>query len=327
MIIFFHGADAYRSREKVAELKKQYLLKNPGGTGLFELAFDGEGDVRAGEALLEALGTGGLFAAKKFVVARGLLQSEESARQSVLGHLRGHPDIAGRESETILLFWETVPAKKSDPLYKFLDKHALLRQVFDPLSGAALERWAVGFLSRIEPSAKITREALSRVLGETGSDLYRLGNELTKLALYADGTTIDTIMVDRLVPMEALRDTVFAALDRLASGDRKGALRLFSERVEAGENAHGMLGLCAWQLRTVYLVADAYHAQGLRSSDAIARVTGLKPFQAGKVLRQVGGFPVDRVRRGFSLLAELDMEAKSGGTDPALALEMFVMKF
>lgn len=327
MIIFFHGADGYRSREKTIELKKQYLLKNPGGTGLFEYDFDSANAELTMKTLFETVDARGLFATRRFIIVRGLFQSSEPVRQSILGFLESRPDIMERESLTIILFWEIGIPKRNEKLYKFLENKALLQQSFEPLTGTALDRWAVAFLGRFDPPSTITREALRPLLDETGNDLFRLENDLSKLALYANGATITRDMVSVLIPAEKLRDTVFSALDALAGGDRKLALRLFAERAESGENALGMLGLCAWQLRLIYRVADAYHAQGLRTADAIARATGIKPFQIGKILRRIGGFPLERLRKGFALLSDFDAEAKSGGTDPALALEMFVMKF
>ncbi len=44
-----------------------------------------------------------------------------------------------------------------------------------------------------------------------------------------------------------------------------------------------------------------------------------------KLLHQINGFPLERIKSGFSLLADLDTRSKSGQIDPALALDMFVM--
>ena len=328
MLIFFSGSDGYRSRTKVRELKTEYLKKNPGGTGLFEIDFEAVADQRSLiKRLKEMLESQGLFATKKFVVARGVFSLKTAERESFQKFLETRPDILEKDSPMILLIWETGMAKKTEVLFKFLQKQASLIQSFDTLTGVALERFALVFLKQLDPPTTITRPALVELLSEVRSDLFRLDAELIKLANYAGEQTITSEMVHLLVPQESLHDAIWGALDAVASGDVRLATRLFTVRLEAGENALGMLALCAWQLRQIALVVDAYHAQGARDERAIAQVTGLKPFVIGKFLRRVQLFTPERIRKGFSLLSELDAGAKAGGLDPTLALELFVMRF
>lgn len=330
MIIFLQGADEYRSREKVRELKRQYLFKNPDGTGLFEFDFDETGGTSTSDtrrAFFESLGTAGLFATKQFIIVRDTALATVDVRDSIAAFLVDHPDIAEKDSPTILLFREGKLPKKADKLFVFLDKAAPMKQSFDILTGKELERWAIAYLRSIAPETKITREALGTIVTETGSDLFRLSNELEKLAGLCAGGMITTEHVQALMPSERLQETVFMALDAVATGDRARALQLFAERIAADENALGLLALCAWQLRQIAQVSDAYFRQGLRTGNDIARMTGLKPFQVNKLVRRIVNFPLERVRRGFALLVDLDTQSKSGGTDPAMALELFVMKF
>ena len=78
MIIFFHGADGWRSREKVRELTASYSAKNPGGTGLFRFDFEEAIDPNIlMRQLEETLSGGGLFAAKKFVVVKNVFGKEK----------------------------------------------------------------------------------------------------------------------------------------------------------------------------------------------------------------------------------------------------------
>jgi DNA polymerase-3 subunit delta len=83
--------------------------------------------------------------------------------------------------------------------------------------------------------------------------------------------------------------------------------------------------MCAWQMRNVLKVADAYE-EGIRQAPLLAKELKLHPFVVQKLLRQIGGFPIERIKKSFALLADLDTQSKSGQIDPKLALDMFVMK-
>ncbi len=330
MLIFFSGADGYRSREKTRELRTEYLKKNPDGTGLFEVDFGGGNDTRkALEQLKEMLQSQGLFATKKFVVARDVFLLKVEEREVLQVFIESRPDILTKDSPMILLVWESGSVKKTENLTKFLQKNAFIEQSFEVLTGVKLEQWALVFLKSLTPSATITRPALEALLRETRSDLFRLDSELTKLANYAGIEPISSEMVDTLVCQDTLHELIWGAFDAIIAGDIRGATRLLSARVTAGENALGMLALCAWQLRQVALVADAYHTQGARDERSLASVTGLKLFAIGKILRRIQNFTPERVHRGFTLLSDLDAQAKgkNGGIDPALAIELFVAKF
>jgi DNA polymerase-3 subunit delta len=328
MIIFLHGPDGYRSRRKVRELKTEYLKKNPGGTGFFEFDFsegvDGSEKLRQ---VRESMESQGLFATKKFVVVRGIWSLREADKLAFQAWLESRADIAAPESPMILLIWETETIRKTDKLCRILQAQAKLHQTFELLTDKALERWAVTYLRELTPAASITASALARLLTETGSDLFRLEQELLKLANYAGTEAISLPMIDTLVVQETLHELVFEALDALAAGDKPRALRLFLHRLQTGENALGLLALCAWQLRILAPIVDAYYVGGARDSQSLVQRTGLKRFHIDKVLRRIQAFTPERIRAGFSLLNTLDVEAKSGGLNPALALELFVMKF
>jgi DNA polymerase-3 subunit delta len=124
----------------------------------------------------------------------------------------------------------------------------------------------------------------------------------------------------------SVKAAVFEALEALSSGRKAQALKLFVDQLTKGENALYLLSMCAWQLRNLLRVADGY-AQGMRTAPILAKQLKLHPFVAQKLLRQISGFPMERLKKGLSLLADLDLQAKSGFLDPKLALDMFVVKF
>jgi DNA polymerase III delta subunit len=325
MILLLYGEDAFRSREKLNELKGAYLKKNPDGSGFFEFRFDAgaEGaDARVAD-LIASLETGGLFATKKLVAIRGALGASEMVRKPLLDFLDRDVDRIEKDADTVAVFWEEGVPKKTNKLFRLLDGKAERKQHFESLQGVKLEQWAV---KRLQSSgATIGRPALQRLLLETGSDLFRLEGELAKLANFVEGRTIAEADVDALLA-GSVKATVFEALEALSSGQKARALKLFADQVAKGENALYLLSMCAWQLRNLLRVADAY-SQGLRAAPLLAKQLKLHPFVVQKLLRQVPSFPLDRLKKSFALLTDLDVRSKSGALDPKLALDLFVVKF
>jgi DNA polymerase III delta subunit len=370
MIIFFHGSDGWRSREKVRALTEGYLAKNPGGTGLFQFDFEDTTDaVAMMRQLEETLSGGGLFATKKFVVVRNVFgkeKKETSGKESsgtvgkkklgsgsrvkpgmtigtetatrtkelgragdFLGVLERHADIAEKDSPVILLVWELRTPKKTDALMKYLEINAGLQQAFALLDDRHLEQWAVAYLKQHAPETTITREALQRLLRETSADLFRLEAELVKLANFVGAGVIESKTVTQLVQEDHVENRVFDAFNALAVGDTRTALAILEPAMTSADETLKLLGLCAWQLRMIAAISDAYYTRGARADSAVAQVTGYKPFQIGKILRSIGKYTPEAMVRRFTLLAELDAQAKGqdGGLDPRLALTLFVTKF
>lgn len=322
MIIFLCGEDAFRSREKVAQLKTAYLEKNP-SSGLFEF----DGDVTTEDVvknMLQTLNESGLFATKKLVVARNIIGASESYQKCMLEFLEKKAESLDADADNILIIWESKMPKKTNALYKFLDKKIAKKQYFETLKGIHLEQWIVHRIKMIDAKTAIEKRALPLLVSEMGDDLFALENELRKLVDVCEDGLIRESDVALFVE-QSVKSMVFEALEALASGNRAKAMGLFEDQMKKGEHPLYLLSMCAWQMRNLLKVADAYQ-DGLRAAPMIASETKLHPFVVGKLLRQINGFSVERIKKGFGLLTELDTQSKSGQIDPKLALDMFVMK-
>ncbi len=329
MLIFISGQDHLRVREQVDRIKAAYLTKHPDALGLFVCDF---GDADAREAALErfsqALHERGLFAAKKFVIARDAFLLSEDEQEKLAASIEGDPAVLDKQGSTVVLFWEgALPrAKKNHPLLPLLEDKASIKERLEPLSGALLKAWVSERLKRIDPATRLEPQALELLLAETGPDAERLDRELEKLAAYRPGGVITAREITLFFPVARTTEAVFSALSALMAGDKRSALLLFERQIAKGEHVLGLMAMCAWQLRQLLKVAEAYHTDGLRDRSAVAQAAGIAPFQAAQALRAIGRFPVERVARMFDILETLDRDAKRGGLDPALALTLFVAR-
>jgi DNA polymerase-3 subunit delta len=324
MIIFLYGEDVFRSRAKLLELKAAYLRKHEDAGGLFDYAFDESGEEVVKE-FAASLGTGGLFASKKLIVVRNLLSAPETLQGRVLEILERNIARMEKDADTVVVFWEEGVPKKTNKLFRLFEKEVAKKQQFELIQGARLEQWTLHRLQTINPQVRIQQKALTRLLAETESDLFRLDRELEKLAAFCENGVIGDAEIDTFIAASP-KEAVFEALEALTQRRKSRALALFARQLKKGENALYLLSMVAWQLRNLLKVAEKY-TRGVRVAPVIAKELKMHPFVVQKLLRQAGSFPLERLKKSFALLADLDLQSKTGAIDPKLALDLFVVKF
>lgn len=325
MILFLYGEDSFRSREKLSQLREAYMAKHADATGLFVYDFSEAQPEETLKNLFSSLGESGLFASKKLVVAKHALLAPEGVRSRLVEYFETRLEMLERDIDTVLVMWEEGKPKKNEKLFKLLDSKVSKKQSFEPLQGTYLEQWVVRRVQMVVPGVSIGRQALSALLFETGSDLFRLDTELRKLANYREEGIIQAEDVKALVTSSS-RGTIFEALEALAQGNRSGALQRFAGQLKQGRDAYYLLSMVAWQLRSLLKVSECV-SEGMRVPAILAKELKMHPFVVQKLVRAAQVFPLERMRQGFSLLADLDRQSKTGQVDPKLALDLFVMKF
>lgn len=323
MLYFLHGEDMIRVAERRRELMDGFQKKYP--TGEIHL-FDFE-DTGTPEMVRRACSAcdQGLFATPKLVVwlhPLALKEGEDAVKNFLKRFLKEAPlDIS-------LLVIEPGKIKKTNSIAAFLLKKADRTEDLSVLSGASLETWVLKSLAAFDPHLSISRPALMLLLKGIGSDTLRLKQVIDQLASYRG--TGEIVLADVMLFVQAGSEAViFQALDALARGEREKALLLFAREQAAAtkhDAVYGLLSMCAWQLRRLLLIREAYD-QGMHDSPGIARHTKLPPFTVQNALRGLNALPRTRLAAGLSLLAEMDAALKIGALDPGVALDTFVWKF
>ncbi|HMN19266.1 MAG TPA: DNA polymerase III subunit delta [Candidatus Moranbacteria bacterium] len=313
MLIFLYGKDGYRAQEKIRSIKQKFLEKSSGS----DLSSFDFGEISSAQPLSKALSSQGLFSPKRLILVSGALSCPTALQKEILTELTKHP-LLPADNDTVLIFWENSDPKKNLSLFKFLLKNAKNEQLA-PLAGMKLEKWALSFLAKEFPSSQIDRQALSEVLATTGGDLYRLDAELSKLALYKKGSTITPEDVKLMLSQKPL-STVFEAIEALTLGNSAASLKLLHEQLSLGQDPLYLLSMYVYQLRTLLKVKSAL-AEGIFDSMSIARYAQIHPFVAQKSIPRLRAMPGGKLEGLYLRLAELDINAKTGGKDPVLALD------
>ncbi|EKE18854.1 MAG: hypothetical protein ACD_9C00213G0004 [uncultured bacterium] len=320
MYIFLYGNDVFRSMEKLNDLKNKYLQSNSSGTDLSVLDYGDSSSITSLENIFSAQG---LFSTKKLVIIKNAMTKGLTDQQKeILALLKSNPSLE-KDSDTVVIFFESGAPKKNGALYKFLFKVSK-KQEFASLEGAALTNWAITFAKTLSPEASFSKSALNLLLASVGNDLYVLSNEITKLVNYKNGKIINDEDVILLVKSK-VDSTMFETIEALSSGNKSRALALLHEQIAKGEDVYYILSMYTYQIRTLLKIGDFYW-QGMTSAPQIAQASGIHPYVVQKSLSQIRNLSEEKTKQMLRDLAEIDMSAKTGKIDPLLALDAFIVK-
>lgn len=321
MILFLHGEDLFlvnrRKRALMAAFTQKYATSE-----VFIFDFEDQGAPADVSRALSACESG-LFATEKMVVFLHPFTLEEKGEKMLTTFLK--EQVKALPEHTILLFVHTGKLKKSHPLTKVLIAHLDKEEVYDLLDGRALETFIQKELASFHPAVQFAPEALRQFIALTDGDMARMISELEKLALFVGEGNIQSQDIATLLALPE-ESSLWQALDALGRGDRKEALLLFRQEVDKGEGVFPVFSMCAWQVRRLLLIREAYD-QGIRRPGDIASATKLPPFTVQKAMSTIASFSPSRLKQGLALLSDIDTKLKQGKADPEASLDLFVWKF
>ena len=319
MIIFLYGEDSFRVSRKVAEIKQKYIDSDKSASGLS--VFDCEDDKGAIGKIINTALTPNLFSAKRLIIVKNLLSSSlADAQKKFLGDLKKKGKNLFDDKDAVVVFEEKIKPKKSGSLFKFLEKNSK-SQEFERLSGVKLCQWALKEMATISPAAKISSQALEKLLAYCGEETGAVFSELSKLINYTDGGMIEEEDVEKLVRAK-IDGNIFQMVDALGSNNKKAALEMLHRHLEKGDDPFYILSMFFYQFRNMLKVADL-REQGMPEHE-IARATKLHPFVVKKSLSQVSRLPLEKLKLIYQKLGELDADVKTGKIEIKLGLDKFV---
>ncbi len=171
--------------------------------------------------------------------------------------------------------------------------------------------------------AQIDPQAAAALASVTPGDLRRADNELFKLITYVGHErAISEADVALLTPYVA-EASLFAMVDALAEGRSQTALALLYRLLEQGEDVFSLFGMITRQFRLL-LLAKAHLTSGGGRRDLPAVLGTKSSFVADKVATQARGFDLPTLERIYRTLHDYDVQMKTGGIEPRLALDLLV---
>jgi DNA polymerase-3 subunit delta len=318
MIIFFYGADIFRSNEKLLALKNKYLEKNRSGTDLSVLDYE-EGATL--QNLKDAFAAQGLFSKKRLIIVSNSMTTPIEKQRDILEFLKTQQNIP-LDEDVVIIFFEKSNPKKNTSLFKFLEKNSKI-QHFEPLSGIKLQQWSLNYAKQLSPKIQFSQPALNLLLEFTDNNLYTLSNEINKLVNFKNEGTIteDDIL---LLVKPKIDSTMFETIEALIGGNKSQALKLFHDQLNKGEDVYYILSMYAYQIRTLLKIGDFYW-QGITNAPQIAQAAGIHPFVVQKSIYQLRNLTQDKAKKILFDIAKIDNDAKTGKIDPLVAIDSFIV--
>ncbi len=304
MIIFLHGQDSYRLRKKLSEIAENYRKKNPSGFNFKSF----EGVKLSYQSFKEEFRQTPMFKEKKLVVLKDIFLNQDF-KDSFLDD--GKKFLA---SDDVIIFTEEKNLPAKDRLAEFLKANAKTQE-FSLLTGVKLRNWVQKEIDGY--GLKAAPGVVEKLIIHTGNDLWRLSNEIMKIAAYRKEGTIDGGDIDLLVKPKIEAD-VFKTIDAIAQRDKKQAFELIHKHLEKGDNPLYLLSMINYQFRNVLEVKDS-----LGRGIPLSRLK-MRSFVVEKSAKQAGQFSLEELKKIYRKIFRADFSIKTGKLEAGIALDLLI---
>ncbi len=312
MIIFLYGKDSYRIREKIREIVEKYKKTHKSGLDLKSINSFTRNPEKEFIDFENSIKQASMFKERKLLVIQDPF-SNPSLEQEILKNKK----VIKKGDDVVLVFKQGKADFKSN-LAKFLKKEAKC-QKFDLLEKSELKRWALKETKK--NGGKIFSEALDNLIGYVGNDLWRLSQEINKLANYRGGEEITSKDVEFLVKQDIETD-IFKTIDAMARKNKKKTISLLHGHLEKGDSPLYLLAMMAYQFRNILLIKDLVEKKNPYA--LLLKKSGLHPFVFNKSYSQSRQFSFEGLKKIYRMIFKVDLDIKTGQVAPELALDMLV---
>ena len=304
MIIFLYGQDTYRMREKLKEMIERYKKIHKSGLNLkyFNDFTNLKDEIRQVP----------MFKEKKLAVIADVFANLDFKEK----FLENKKDFL--KTEDIILFYQEGEINKNNSLFKFLKKNAK-SQEFKFLGGQRLKTWIKKEFDRYE--TEIDSGVLEKLIEYIGNDLWRMSNEIKKLASFKNNKRVRVEDVELLVRSKIETD-IFKTIDAIAEKNKKQALKLLHKHLEKGDSPLYLLSMINYQFRNLLIVKDFIEKH--KPYDVILKKSGLHPFVVKKTYYQSQKFTFQELKKIYQKIFKVDLDIKTGRIQPEIALDLLI---
>lgn len=302
MLYLLYGPETYRLQQKAREIEQRYLAINQAVLSLEK--FDAQ-NISFND-FWQALSQRSMFVQKKLFFVENVFYVVQFAD----GFAKKAKEIA--QSSDIVVVLEKKDLSAKNPLFKILLKQARVQE-FKKLKDQPLKVWIKQELARHK--ARINESALGLFILFADDDLWRLSNELKKLASYSKNICEDEV---KLLVRPKIESEIFRTIDSLAERDRPRALRFLDKHLEKGESPFYVFSMFIYQFRNLLSVKSAA-GEFIR-----LKKIGLHPFVLKKTSLEASCFSLAELKNIYQKIFEMDLAIKTGQISADNGLRMLV---
>ncbi|MGD0310003.1 MAG: DNA polymerase III subunit delta [Acidobacteriota bacterium] len=308
-VYLFFGPEVYLLRDALSLLKQKVPAP---GTESFNCSEYSAPDLDVAE-IVESANTFPMMSPRRLVLVADLDQLSPAGQDALVSYAESP------QQKTVLV----LNAGSIDKLAGFtkrMAEHAWVVQ-FGKMKDADLEQWASSYLSR--RGFRIASQSLARLVDLAGSDLAALVGELEKLCLYA-GEQKEIKEADILTLVQASRQHgIFELTTAMGKRDRKLALKLLGNLLEAGEPALYVVTMMARHFRHL-IIAKELISQGRSQQDISTALQWKNTYFLPELMRHAKAIDLETARTLYRHVARVDRKFKSSSPDERLLLEHLI---
>lgn len=226
--------------------------------------------------------------------------------------------ISNIPESTLLLFVTDKIDKRKKKLFDAFDKNGVMCEVKHLEENVLMNYIKKGF-SRAELT--IDYEAGESIISRYDSSMRRIEAAIRRITLYCQATetkNIDYNIVDELCEPD-IHANIFKIVDAVGDGDAGKALVLLDNLIKLKEPLPKIRFMIARHMRE--LIA----AKELKNKALMVKRTGVRDFNAAKLIRQSSNYSIDRLLKLYNLCFRNDYDLKHGMADERASLESFIV--
>ena len=292
MIFLLYGKEEYLAHRKLQEIWEAYRASGKTRFGAKRM----QASELSLEELKNELESQSLFHEKKLLVLEGLF-----GQKQLKEHVLKLAEPLAKAPSVILVLLERGEISASDSLLKVLRSLATVHE-YKELDAVKLDQWIAKETKEL--GVDIAKEARLFLVQEAGHDLWRLSQELAKLAAFKRGETIEKKDVAAIIPEAALAGDIFVTLDAIAAKNKTKAFNLIHRHIEKGESPIYLLSMFHFQIRSLLEAKE----QGF-----------------GRHAKLAAALSAEELKNMHWLLLQTDCAMKTGQLDPEAGLDVFLM--
>ncbi len=317
MIISLYGADSFRSRRFLQELKNKFIKDVDPNSHSFSV-IDGASATLSN--ISEQINTGSLFVKKRFVIIENIFKNKS---EKIFSELAPYLEKLTKSDENILIFRDEdiegkamkAPAKKLLAFFKLQP----YTQEFKALAPAQLASFIKKEAALYDKD--ISAPAASLLIDLTGGDLWQISAEVKKLSFRNGEKMIGSEMIKEMVP-GSYDENIFGLTDAISAKNRKTAISLLEEQYAAGLSDEYLLTMLIRQFKILLQIREALDAN-INPADIASRLK-VHPYVAKKGASQARNFSAPVLKDYLNRLVYLDFSNKTGRGDIKTELSLLI---
>jgi len=242
-----------------------------------------------------------------------------SVRKKFLEFVEKAPDT------TRLVMYESVEPRDVEKhwLVKWAEKHSALIQTKAFMLPRLKEMtgWIVNETKN--QGGQIEPRAAEMLKDMVGVDTRQAGMEIAKLLAYVNWSRPVTSQDVEAVCILTSQQSVFDFVDALSNGNGKSAQHLLHRLLET-EEPFSLWGMVVRQFRLLIQAREILDGRG--SKDDVARILGVHPFVAEKIIQQAARFSIESLENIYRELLRIDEAVKTSKVTLDLAMDTLVIE-